>query len=100
MKQTISLGILSAGLLLAVSAMGQSIDSTKAKPPTNAFSKYQQSSEFGVPTAPVAVTQQTGHPQPGMIKKLEQKRVQSDYQYVNGRVVGGKTTLHFGKKKD
>ena len=85
-------------ILASVSAVAQSVDSTKAKQPTNSLSKYQQPSQFGVKSTPNPSP--IGQPDPNMVKKSEEKRVNSSYQYENGRVVGGKTTLQLGKKKN
>ncbi|WP_460913426.1 hypothetical protein [Spirosoma areae] len=80
---------------VAVSATAQTVDSTKAKP-ANSLSKYQQPSRFEVKPAP----NQAPAVQPNLVKKIDEKRVNSSYQYENGRVVGGKTTLQLGKKKN
>ncbi|MVM31292.1 hypothetical protein GO755_14710 [Spirosoma sp. HMF4905] len=86
---------------VSLSAAAQSVDSTKTPAPkTNAFSKYQQPSQFGVQPAPVPTKPQGAGVQPDMVKKLEDKRVNSSYQYENGRVTGGKTSIQLGKKKD
>ncbi|UFH53588.1 hypothetical protein [Spirosoma sp. KNUC1025] len=84
-------------LLASTSVLAQSTDSTKAKQ-TNALSKYRQPSQFGVKTDPTPAP--TGQPNPAMLKKAEEKRINSSYQYENGRIVGGKTSLQLGKKKN
>ena len=87
-------------LCASIAAVAQSIDTTKAKPTTNSFSKYQQPSQYGVQTTPSPSPASAGQPNPDMVKKIEQKRVSSTYQYQNGRIIGGKTTLQFSKKKN
>ncbi|WP_460972746.1 hypothetical protein [Spirosoma migulaei] len=86
---------------VSVVVTAQSIDSTKVKAPkANTLSKYQQPSQYGIQPAPAPNQIQSGQPNPDLVKKIEEKRVNSSYQYENGRITGGKTSLKLGKKKD
>lgn len=81
---------------VTVSVYAQATDSAKPKP-TNSLSKFEQPSRFGA-----AQPQTTTAPAPLLkLPNTPSGRVKSEYQYENGRITGGKTTLfQMGKKKN
>ena len=82
--------------LSTLSAYAQATDSTKAKSATP-FSRYEQPSRFGVSQPQTTTTAAPLLTLPG----TPNKGVKSEYQYENGRITGGKTTLFkTGKKKN
>ena len=82
--------------LSTLSAYAQTADSTKVKSATP-FSKYEQPSRFGA-----SQPQTTTTAAPLLtLPSTPSKGVKSEYQYENGRITGGKTTLFkAGKKKN
>lgn len=82
---------------LACVGYGQGVDSTKKAQPASSPSQYQQSGRSGATSlmvAPRSNSSVSGFSMP------TQSRVQSNYTYENGRVIGGSTTWKLGKKKD
>lgn len=84
---------------VSLSAAAQSVDSTKSPAPkTNSLSKYQQPRQYGIQPA-TTPNQPQGEPL-NMVKKVEDKSMNSSYRYENGRITGGKTSIKLGKKKE
>ncbi|MBD2705221.1 hypothetical protein IC229_31660 [Spirosoma sp. BT702] len=82
--------------LATLSVYAQAPDSTKARP-ANSLSKFEQPSQFGV-----SQPQTTTSTAPSIkLPSTPNKKIKSEYQYENGKIVGGKTTLfESGKKKN
>ncbi|QHW00591.1 hypothetical protein [Spirosoma endbachense] len=89
-------------LLLSYGSFAQQADSAKVQPKESknpsGLAKYKENGRFQSQLNVGSSTATSGQTPALGIEKPKNQRVESSYQYDNGRVTGGKTTLKFGKK--